>query len=167
MKELLAGMAGADTQRVHVAVPVLLASGNLQAKAFLLSCLQGKGPAGFKPTLAFAQRLMLAGYREAFTLLDEALGRSEEIRFYGGAEDEAPVGERGLLCSIGGWHDERIFFDDNKPESAAKARSDLRTWLRSEWDAVKTGKPATMRVEGLSLPWGDLVGPGPGWVRQF
>lgn len=167
LQDLLAGMADADTQRVHVAVPALLASGKPEAKAFLLGCLQGKGPVGFKPTLEFAQRLMRAGYAEAFTTLDAALAKPADNKLYGRGESDEPADERWLLYSISNWHDERFMPDDDKPESAAKARADLRTWLRSEWEAVQGGKPTTMKEGYLELPWGDLVEPGPGWVRRI
>ncbi len=167
LKDLLAGMADADTQRVHLAVPALLASGKPEAKAFLIGCLQGKGPAGFKPTLDFAQLLMRAGYAEAFALLDGALERPGDNKLYDRAEAEGPADERWLLYNMSTWRDERFFPDDDEPEATTKARAELRTWLRSEWQALQAGKPGTMKEGHLELPWGDLVEPGPGWVRRI
>jgi hypothetical protein len=167
LKQLMGALADADTQRVHVAVPVLLASGRPEARAFLLRCLQSKGPAGFKPTLEFALCLLRAGYAEAFALLDQALAKPEENQLYDSPNDAIRADASLVLYDIATWHQMRDVPMENEPEAMAKVRSELRAWLRREWDAIQAGKPTTIQEARLYLPWDELIGERGRWVRRL
>jgi hypothetical protein len=167
LPRVLAALPAKEALEVNAAVQPLLACKREPARAFLVRCLQGNGPAGYRPTLAFAQQLLLAGMPEAFAALDGALRDPATNKLFGYREANAPAEPAFLVSRIGDWRGDGISDLEEDVDVVRKAAAELRSWLRGEWEAVRAGKPSTMRVEGLQLPWGDWQEPGPGWVRRL
>lgn len=162
-------LADEETTIVNAALPALLAGGGDGGRAFLINCLQGKGPSRFQPRFAFAGELMRQGIPEAFDMIDAALAKPDECKLYDWSNDR-PLTEPGRAASLVlEWFPNQ---DGNSPGDADVSGSvqAARERLRKEWESVRAGKSSTLpRLQAhLELPWGEWTPvQSSGWIRRL
>lgn len=140
--------------QVHAATPVLLACQLPEARAFLRRCLREEGPAGFRPTLAFAQQLMRGGMREAFAALDAALVDPLHTRLFDGSGSGLPADARAIADQVGGWYGLDLGPSREDADALRRLLADARQRLQDDWRKIETGAAPALRPVHPALPWG-------------
>lgn len=151
------------------AVDALAQCGLPAAKALLLELLAGEHASGYRPSAAFLQRLVRAGYREAMVALDEALAGKRRLATPAGGHITDAVARLLLVAEACQWWPDvpasALRWDE--PGSAEPIAAQLRERLAVDWQHIVDGTAPGMRDANLELPWGDLLSFSSGWIRRF
>lgn len=156
-----------DFEVVHAAVEALIACRDPRARAFLVGRLREKDAAVFVPSLAFAQRLMRAGFVEGFDSLASVIDDPAASPLRVNVASDGPLDRETVAWQLRQWCGPRSAQMGLGSEDPSVRHDALRRWLVAEWDAIQAGRASSMQVEGLAVPWGVWLLPGPGWVRRF
>lgn len=153
---------GAADDLAPAAVEPLLACDLPAAKALLVDMLAGKY--GLRPTPGLMQRLLRAGYQEAFAALDQVITANIELSPDLDAETRLHL----LVQFAAWWPDVDVrWLDARDAERLETLSRQMRDRLRADWQRITDKQAPLMRPASLELPWGELRTYSSGWIRRL
>jgi hypothetical protein len=154
---------GGANELAPAAVEALLACDLPAATELLLDMLAGKF--GLRPTPGVLQRLLRAGYREAFTALDEAIAGKRRLL---PADTDADARLQLLMQLAAWWPDIGVRWPDaGEPRQVQLLYEQVRDRLHEDWRRITEKQAPLMQQAQLELPWGELWSYSSGWIRRL